>query len=184
MGGSEVLKIQEDLYVTVMATYKEIEILRGETWRFSSAYRTVTATNGYLTMSFTTPATGQVTYNFAAISKTGNEAIVNLIEAGTYVDTGSTLLTGYNFNRNIATSCPIIDMKVGLLTGGTTIASGTSLSEDMVPGTSQGNLRAGGTASSGSLVFLKPATRYTLKILSVSGAMTVTANIDLIWEDD
>lgn len=151
----------------------------GIAWRIDSGYKSLAADGNYLTITFTTPATGTVFYNFAGVEKSGNECIKSLIEGCTV--SGGTAATPVNFNRNSANVCPLTNVKVGLSTDGTptTITGGTEMFVSLVPGTAQGNSIPGGSSQLAGVIVLKPSTVYALKIAAKGGAVTLAANVGM-----
>jgi len=174
-------KIATDMNAASMVDFKALEIIRGDIWRYGTGFQIIAADTNYATVNFTTPATGFVFYSPTNISKTGFEATISLIEGGTYVSTGSSVLTGLNLNRSDTDTAPFGTVRFGLSPAGTTITGGVSFPEDLLPGASGGNSRLGGALSSNTPIALKPATNYTLKILARGGVVNFAASIDLIW---
>lgn len=173
----------KDLLAQPTISFQEVEIVRGETWRFGSGYQTLAANTNYATLNFTTPATGLTTYTFTNFAKSGQEVTLSLIEAGTYVSTGSSVLSGFNMNRNFSDTHPFGTVRFGLSTAGTTITGGTAFPETLIPGTAVGLTRPAGAANTGTVIYLKPATMYTFKALARGGSATFTFTLDLIYED-
>ena len=117
----------------------------GKAWRFSSGRLFVTASGEYATLHFHTPNTGKyIYYSFARISKTGAEVEVTLVEGGSY--TGGTDCQIWNMNRreefNDAVS-GLTDVKCGV-SPTVTISGGLNAPSYVIPGASQGVVKAGG----------------------------------------
>lgn len=167
-------------YYNRSVTIDLIQVIRGRVWRIGTGYQTV-AQNGYVTFNFTTPATGRVTYSFMDIAKSGGEVTVSLIEAGTYVNTGATVLTPLCMNRAVTDTQPFGNVYLGTLANGNTITGGVAFPEALIPGTSGGNTRPGASASPTKIIYLKAGTMYTVKMLA-KDAVTLAATLDLIYQ--
>lgn len=166
-----------------IADYKVFKLINGDVWRYGTGYQVIAADTNYATVNFTTPATGFVIYSPSNVSKTGFEATISLIEGGTYVSTGSSVLTGLNLNRSNTNTAPFGTVRFGLSPAGTTIAGGVAFPEDLLPGVAGGNQRIGGALSTNTPIALKPSTVYTFKILARGGTLNFAASIDLIWNN-
>ena len=174
--------ISEDRYgnlVDTSASLTERWCALGVSWRIDSGYKTLAADGNYLVITFTTPATGRVFYNFATVNKSGNECIKSLFEGCTVAN--GTAVTPVNYNRSITTACPLTAVKVGLSTDGSpcTITGGTEMFISLVPGTAQGNSRPGGSSQLAGVVILKQNTVYALKVMAKGGAATLAADVGM-----
>jgi len=151
----------------------------GKMWRIDTGYKTLAALNDYATITFKTPATGVIYYNFAGLSKSGNEIVKSLIEGCTI--SGGTVTAPKNFNRNIPDSaCLFTAIKVGLSTDATptTITGGTEIFPDLAAGTAQGKSIPGEQSVLSGVLILKNNTVYALKLLA-KGAATFAAYVGI-----
>lgn len=149
---------------TVMNTagINEKDFLNGKAWRIGTGIVSLT-TAQYASISFVTPADKMSYYVLSTIDKTGDELDITLVEGGTW--SGATTASLWNVNRIVGDATPpFVAHTAGTITGG------TEAPHRLIPGTAVGATKAGGSSESPSNITLKPNTRYTLKITSVSAA--------------
>ena len=168
------------MYTSTTISSKEIEARRGKVYRFYSGVDNLAA-GTYITMSGITPPTGTIIYTSANINKSGDEVIASLIEEGTYVGTGAFIIQGKNLNRSYPDQTAAYPQYLGSSTLGTTITGGITLARTLISGTGLDSSQVGGLLSGSFEIYLKPNTRYTLKVLSV-GACKISIGVDLIYE--
>jgi len=178
MPASELL-IGNTGYSNVSISLEDRYLIRGWAWRVGTGYVTLASANDYVTINFTTPATGTTLYSFANVDKTGNELLVSFIEGGTYAGGSSTPL--WNYNRVVGDASPPFAAKTGLSTASATITGGTSSPIRLIPGNAQGANKSAATSEAVDGIILKPNTSYTLKISAVGSSTTLAAYISVIW---
>lgn len=163
--------------VDISASLNERSALLSRMWRLELPYSVLSADGIYGTISFRTPATGQIIYNISDIQKTGNEVIATLEEGGTY--SGGTAFVPLNFNF-AADSCPLTAVAYGV-SPTATLSGSTIKASKLVPGAAQGNVVPGGNSIGSGFFILKPSTTYTLKLLAKGGAANVAANFSVVY---
>ena len=163
--------------VDISASLNERSSLLSRMWRLEIPYTVLSADGIYATVSFRTPATGQVIYNLSDVQKTGNEVIVSLEEGGTYA--GGTAFIPQNMNFN-ADSCPLTATAYGV-SPTATLSGSTKRASKLVPGSAQGNVVPGGDSVGQGFFILIPNTVYTLKLLAKGGAVNVAANFTIVY---
>lgn len=150
----------------VTADYTVLLSELGCFWRIGTGYVTLT-TGQYASVSFVTPNSDPLQYQFSQVSKTGNEVLVTLVEGGDY--TGGTPVSTWNVNRIVGDANPPINP----ISGGT-LTGGIEAPPRLIGGNAGGNDKPGGNYESSVCITLKPNTRYTLK-LTAMGDVTLAA---------
>ena len=159
-------------------TITERYSLAGYAWRMTFVRQASLADGVYGTISFLTPTTGRVFMQWGDISKTGYEIEYSIIEGGTY--SGGTTLTPRNYNRVYPDTSPFQDCYYGV-SPTATLTGGTAFSDDIIPGTSQGNVKAAAATQQSGVITLKQNTRYTYKCLVIGGATTLAYFVNAIY---
>lgn len=155
--------------------YEDEMIVAGKAWRIGKYFSGITASSGYCSIVFKTPAGKKTLYKSASIGKTGGEALVELIEAPT-IGAGGTVLTPFQLNRNkTSLVCGLVDVRAGTDTA-IALSNGTATPPDYLPGENQGSQRTPSTATS-SFVYLAPDTYYALKVSNIGSS---TSNINIL----
>lgn len=175
MPGYTISKDRFGYLADVSASITERWCNNGFAWSMSTGYQSLAALNDYAYITFKTPATGRIYYNFATLEKSGNEIVKSLIEGCTA--TAGDAITPRNFEREIGdASCPVTLVSFGKSTSSQTIANGTEIFPSLAAGTAQGNSIPGGSSQLQGVVKLKKNTVYALKLLA-KGAATFSASI-------
>ena len=165
------------------ASLSERAVCQGLVWRIGTGYQELVAKNDKLFLSFKTPTAAQcddIHYGFSTINKSGDEVIFTLNEGG--VLTNGTTTTALNLNRVIGdTGCLITAIKYGKSTDTSpvSLAGGTDLPYNLLPGTAGGNSRPGGTSSGAPFIKLKYDTVYTVVFIA-KGAVSINAIVDIV----
>ena len=155
--------------------YEDELIVSGKGWRIGQYFASVPATSGYCSIVFKTPAGQKTIYKSASITKTGGEAIVELVESPT-ISAGGTALTPYQMNRNrLDIVCGLTDIRAGLNTA-MTVTGGIAAPADSLPGESQGSQRTPATATS-AYIDLAPDKYYAIKVRNIG---STTSNINIL----
>lgn len=167
-------------YATVGINNSDRYAANGYAWRMSTGVVTLAAATNYVTINFTTPATGSTVYSFSDVDKTGDELTITLVEGGTYA--GGSAISLFNFNRIVGDANPPFVAKSGLSTGGATITGGVSSPIRFVQGTATGGASVAGTSSSYvAFYILKPSTSYTLKITALGTNTKLAASLGIAY---
>lgn len=152
------------------ASLTERHCVLGLGWRVDTGYVSLTDTQ-YASITFKTPATGRVYYNFASADKSGAEVVVSLFRAPT-VSGGSAATPNNYFDDIDPATCAVTDIKTGA-----TISGGTERFISLVPGSSNPSAKPGGSSALQGLLILRKNTVYAIKFLAKGGAVTMAANI-------
>lgn len=178
------------------------DFLSNGTERITKAYRTISTNHGYIHegigftisnkmdiagnkvggFSFTgIPAGTFIHFQPALITGIGGPIYVSLLEDYTF--TGGTTLTPINRNRN-STNASAITLKGS--TDLTAVAGTSALSLEMLvlPTTTQGAQKLGGTGASGAEEWIwKPEVNYVLAFANSTGSQ-VTVGYTLFWYEE
>lgn len=169
--------ISKDRYnnlVDVASSLTERQCLLGLAWRIDTGYVSL-ADTAYASITFKTPATGRVFYNFSTADKSGAEVVVSLFVGPTI--TGGSAAVGNNFLGDIdSATCPVTAIKTGV-----TISGGAEQFISLIPGTSNPSSKPGGSSALQGLLILKRDTVYAVKFLAKGGAVTMAANVGFAY---
>lgn len=147
----------------------------GLSWSMTTGYQSLANAADYAYVTFKTPATGRIFYNFARLEKSGNEIVKSLIEGCTA--TAGTAITPRNYEREVGdASCPVTAVSFGMSASSQTLTGGTEIFPSLATGSAQGASIPGGSSQLQGVVLLKKNTVYALKLLA-KGAATFSASV-------